>query len=93
MLNHSNILKSAFSSANDLANKKPEKISIGEHMIRTQMFLSMLSDMMPEIEKTVTNILDNRRNRKFIKNFEPTVKEEEKDWQECTEQGIGVSGI
>lgn len=24
---------------------------------------------------------------------EPTVKEEEKDWQECTEQGIGVSGI
>ena len=88
MLNHSNILKSAFSSANDLANKKPEKISIGEHMIRTQMFLSMLSDMMPEIEKTVTNILDNRRNRKFIKNFEPTVKEEENDYPVHTEQSI-----
>ena len=92
MLNHSNILKSAFSSANDLANKKPEKISIGEHMIRTQMFLSRLSDMMPEIEKTVCTLIEIKKRRKLLKK-EPTVKEEEKDWQECTEQGIGVSGI
>jgi len=29
----------------------------------------------------------------FIFETEPTVKEEEKDWQECTEQGIGGSSI
>ena len=87
MLNHSNILKSAFSSANDLANKKPEKISIGEHMIRTQMFLSRLSDMMPEIEKTVCTLIEIKKRRKLLKK-EPTVKEEENDYPVHTEQSI-----
>ena len=87
MLNHSNILKSAFSSANDLANKKPEKISIGEHMIRTQMFLSRLSDMMPEIEKTVCTLIEIKKRRKLLKK-EPIVKEEENDYPVHTEQSI-----
>jgi len=57
MLNHSNILKGAFSSVNELANRKTEKISIGEHMIRLQMFMQNLSDKMPEISNIHQNCL------------------------------------
>jgi hypothetical protein len=45
-------------------NHEPNKISIGEHMIRMQMFMGRLSDMMPQIKKTVFTIIEIKKLRK-----------------------------
>jgi len=66
-------------------NHEPNKISIGEHMIRTQMFLSRLSDMMPQIEKTVCTLIEIKKRRRLLKK-EP--QEHEEQDSSITEQSI-----
>ena len=71
-----------------------EKISIQEHMMRTQMHMDNIMEMSMDVLPKLADTMNKIKLRKAMKKLaEPTVKEEEKDWQECTEQGIGVSSV
>jgi hypothetical protein len=64
MLNHSGISKQAFAMTGEFINKKPKEISLGEHMVRTQMFMQALSDKMPEIANTIQTLMKIKKLRK-----------------------------
>jgi len=72
-------------------NHKPNKISIGEHMIRLQMFMQNLSDKMPEISNTIHTIMEIKRKSKL--NMAQPIVKEEADWEATTDQSLGESNL
>lgn len=71
---------------------EPQKISLGEHVMQTSIFIKRLSDMMPNIENTVNNILEMKRQRK-LRLSEPKPQEQTDCDSSLTETGLGSSEV
>ena len=60
-----------------------QQISLGEHMIRTQMFMQSLSDKMPEISNTITTLMKIKKQREMKQKWNPAEGiEDEESMQE-----------
>lgn len=60
-------------------NNSQSKIPLGEHILQTGNFISMLSDKMPDISKMVTNVLEIKK-RKRLMLAEPKPQQEETEY-------------
>lgn len=89
MLNHSGILKQAFA----IADEKTNKVSIGEHMIRTQMNMNNIMEMSLDVLPKLADTLSKYKLRKAMQKLSEPIIKEETDWNGGTEQGLGTSNL